>query len=861
MTDFLLHLGWLALSMSSVILLALLWSRKFGKGFSAKSRYILWTVIVLSLCIGVGLFRLPSVFCLSFSLPEPSRNITQQARPTPQSTPSSSVGRSEQEKNEAQSTAPSLPAEPDTLPAGTQPPSLPQAQKNGEKPERSYLPAALLCIWAIGAIGFFTAGLAAYTCSVRRYSKRKKPEDMQAEEMLCIMCRKHGIKKAPALYVCSNAGSPVLYGYFKPAIILPHIPLSKNALAGILAHELTHYRRGDLWIKLICLLAQSLFWFDPLVHIAAARCNSEMELSCDEAVLSGRSDEVRRSYGNVMLDIVKHCSSKNGVLTTQFNPQKSEIKKRFVNILDMTKKRRGKAVIAAAMALCITAGAFVGCSLKDGKENAVDEKLLKCADILTDHLVHHVMTYDWLDGMIDISDADIAEFVKTLGVYYNKNKREHPYYGIVSVSDDEMFFVADRTAVKEMSAELFGKEYSGEGLDTTELFDERSNTYRFPIYAGAASSPFFFENMTVDSSDKFIYAECNIVNSRLYEYAEKDYGKYRFTYEIIGGEHLRFVKAERMIQTETFNVGDGVTSVDKSTFDGVDTDGIKELSIGKDVENADLAHLNTLPALEKITADPASGSYLSASTSTDASVLISLRSNEILFIPSKDNNYISFFGVDALTDRFGENETVSVYIAGSVSSIYYTYEEQTAMWFLKSVEHGGIKKTFEGDRQLTGNCRIYGFRIENGLVLSRDQNGWPDALIFKDGSLTEYTPQRGDTWSEDINRCDGMYFYPGEKGELLFTRTAPSMVSIQTCEWFLDLRSRDQFWQASGYVTFSGGELVYNPTSTRTVSDYFIAHGETIEKAFEDLSADGLIPNCDTLDEMLERNAGKEMCK
>ena len=71
-----------------------------------------------------------------------------------------------------------------------------------------------------------------------------------------------------------------------------------------------------------------------ILYIATARCNAAMELSCDESVLAGMAKDVRRSYGNVMLDIVKHCSQKGSILTTQFNPHKNAVKERIMNAPD-----------------------------------------------------------------------------------------------------------------------------------------------------------------------------------------------------------------------------------------------------------------------------------------------------------------------------------------------------------------------------------------------------------------------------------------------------------------------------------------------------------------------------------------------
>ncbi len=370
MQDFLIHIGWLTLSMSSVILLVLLWSKICGKKFSAKSRYIVWVVVVLSLCIGIGLFKLPSPFMVEVTVPPFMENIPSvpEQTPTPVDTqpPRADLLLTPTPSAPTVPTTPTSPADPST-PTDTVPAS--PISNTTEKTARSFHVAVILFgIWAAGAAVFLVVSLAVYVRSTHKYTRGKVVCSADTEAVYRAVCAGYGIKRAPSLYACPAVGSPILYGYAKPTILLPEMELTKNSLVGILTHELTHYRRGDIWIKLICLLAESLYWFNPLVHLAAARCNVEMELSCDEKVLAGMNEDVRRSYGNVMLNIVEHCSNKRSLLTTQFNPHKRAVKERIMNILDVTKKRHGTVIIAVVLVLCIVAGTVIGCGVtnRDG---------------------------------------------------------------------------------------------------------------------------------------------------------------------------------------------------------------------------------------------------------------------------------------------------------------------------------------------------------------------------------------------------------------------------------------------------------------------------------------------------------------
>jgi beta-lactamase regulating signal transducer with metallopeptidase domain len=64
-------------------------------------------------------------------------------------------------------------------------------------------------------------------------------------------------------------------------------PALDGAIEPILAHELTHIRRGDVVFGVLQLLSQLLWWFHPLVWWANRELCREAERCCDEEVVAG----------------------------------------------------------------------------------------------------------------------------------------------------------------------------------------------------------------------------------------------------------------------------------------------------------------------------------------------------------------------------------------------------------------------------------------------------------------------------------------------------------------------------------------------------------------------------------------------
>lgn len=96
---------------------------------------------------------------------------------------------------------------------------------------------------------------------------------------------------------------PCVSGLLQPCIVLPLGFRVRYALAErrlILAHEIAHLRRGDLYANALAALLRSVFWFNPLLHLACARFRHDQELACDARVLA-RFPHARRRYAGAML--------------------------------------------------------------------------------------------------------------------------------------------------------------------------------------------------------------------------------------------------------------------------------------------------------------------------------------------------------------------------------------------------------------------------------------------------------------------------------------------------------------------------------------------------------------------------------
>ena len=360
MQDFFLGIVEITLGMTILILLMLPVLRMIGGKFTAKCRYILWTLVLFRLAVPLSFGILPALIEVPVEAePEPLPiQILTPAAPSAEYIPVQQNPVSIPPREELQ-----VPVPPEETPTMPEPDPLTWEDVTTYLPHIYLTGAAVFLLWNLLAYGIYTG----------KILRSVKPADTELQKIYTTVCRKKKLRRPPVLLISPAISSPAAFGLIRRRIVLPDIAFTENALVGTLSHEVTHCKRGDLWIKAVCLLARSMHWFNPLVHLAAFRCEMEMELSCDEAVLSGCSEDTRAVYGEIMLDIIRRCRNNRGALTTHFNPKKNAVKARLKNILYGSGKRRGTMLIVLCVILCLIAGAVVACRTEEPEDETVSE--------------------------------------------------------------------------------------------------------------------------------------------------------------------------------------------------------------------------------------------------------------------------------------------------------------------------------------------------------------------------------------------------------------------------------------------------------------------------------------------------------
>ncbi len=221
-------------------------------------------------------------------------------------------------------------------------------------------------LWGAGALVFALWQLYCYLSF--HYVLTRSSHPAERDTLLAVLDeqkRALGIRRAIPLRVTPAADCPMLAGFVRPALYLPDEALDAADAAFIFRHELTHYKRGDLWLKLALVAARAVHWFNPLVHLLARFAQEDIELACDDAVVRGMDAAARRAYGETILRSVE-AQVKRRALVSCFTGDKQTLMRRFEGLFDKNVKRRGVALVAAAAVLVGT----LGCAVSVGENNS-----------------------------------------------------------------------------------------------------------------------------------------------------------------------------------------------------------------------------------------------------------------------------------------------------------------------------------------------------------------------------------------------------------------------------------------------------------------------------------------------------------
>lgn len=136
------------------------------------------------------------------------------------------------------------------------------------------------------------------------------------------------------IYVNPHIRIPFVMGFVTPSVIIPTSCITEPTLFFAFLHECYHIKRYDTLYKYIMLACNCFLWFHPLAYFLRYISYRDIEISCDEAVVKGRTKEERYRYGKFLLESAGKGREKGKAYSAYWNDSKVILKHRIQAVME-----------------------------------------------------------------------------------------------------------------------------------------------------------------------------------------------------------------------------------------------------------------------------------------------------------------------------------------------------------------------------------------------------------------------------------------------------------------------------------------------------------------------------------------------
>ena len=131
--------------------------------------------------------------------------------------------------------------------------------------------------------------------------------------------------------------------YRNTILVLPEKEYTDDELDMIFSHELVHIIREDGMTKLYMAICKAFNFFDPFIYSGTKKCCQDIELACDQIVLTDADEKARREYGKLILS----SAGEEEGFTSNLSADGESMKYRLMNILEPKERKKGAFFLSA----------------------------------------------------------------------------------------------------------------------------------------------------------------------------------------------------------------------------------------------------------------------------------------------------------------------------------------------------------------------------------------------------------------------------------------------------------------------------------------------------------------------------------
>lgn len=178
----------------------------------------------------------------------------------------------------------------------------------------------LMLAWMVGVSLLASRLVLGYATTLwLRGDRRPLPPQLNAR--MAALGRRLGIRTAGRVFASARVRVATATGFWRPIVLLPLCWLTElppAAIEAVVAHELAHIRRWDLWVTLVQRVLETVLFYHPAVWWTSRRLELEREMCCDELAVAATGE--RLVYVQALAQAARTpMKSSHVVLAASFN--------------------------------------------------------------------------------------------------------------------------------------------------------------------------------------------------------------------------------------------------------------------------------------------------------------------------------------------------------------------------------------------------------------------------------------------------------------------------------------------------------------------------------------------------------------
>jgi beta-lactamase regulating signal transducer with metallopeptidase domain len=220
--------------------------------------------------------------------------------------------------------------------------SSPTAASAAER-TRSWRKSAgwIIAVYFLGVVLMLIRLLAALFYAHRMASQAKPLTDGPLFSAIQALAHRWSMGVAPLLAETELVVVPRVVGLVRPVLLVPVVAVSGltfDELELILAHELAHVRRHDMWIVLVQRLAEAVLFYNPALWYLSRRISTLREYCCDDLACAAPQSDAPLRYSAALVKLIEIAAPEilpraNAMLLAACGRSPSELRRRVARLL------------------------------------------------------------------------------------------------------------------------------------------------------------------------------------------------------------------------------------------------------------------------------------------------------------------------------------------------------------------------------------------------------------------------------------------------------------------------------------------------------------------------------------------------